>query len=112
MTSLLSWDKDEYFWGLKCMSLKHGLEIESSSNNICYRNFYLVYCSITPSRWYVPQAEAAGWWYCSTGDHVGIDDVEGGVEDEEENQKTVSRKKNRRGTAGPWTKAYLSEPLF
>ena len=105
-SSLASWDKDVYSWGLKCISWKHGLVIESSSDNICNRNFYLVYCSIAPRGWYVPQEGSARvvlfhWVIVLV---LMMSKMELKMKERIRRQRP---EKEHRSTAGPCTKAYL-----
>ena len=58
-----------------------------------------------------PKKDPLGGGIVPLGGPVGVDDVEDGVEDEGENQKTVPRKRTPQHTAGPCTKAYLSGPF-
>ena len=66
LSSLTSWDKGFYSWGLKYISWRHGLVIESRSNNICNRSFTL---------------------------YIAVLRQDDGTSLEQDNEKTVSRKR-------------------
>ena len=79
-------DEGVYSWGLKCISWKYDVVIESSSNNTCNISFRTLCIAVSHQDNDTSlKLDPLGDGVVPLGGRVGVDDIEDGIEDKGEN---------------------------